>query len=378
MGFDPGILADIRRMRQAGKPIIACFPLYPPLELFHAMGCVPLILWGLERWIYKTPQSDRHLQPYVCSVARRLTEFLLAEVKDEIDGIWMYNACDTLRNLPEIISAELSATGRNIPVFRMHIPMAPRRQTNCAGYLHHEIRAMIQDLEAHFGITLSGEAFHASVTLYQRLRQQCLEAEQYVAEGRLGFLEFCRVMQQGWILPAQEHMIFLQNLLDTCASPSRLTADNNVAPRVIISGILPPPEPIISLLSSMDIQIVGNDIALLRRSYADIPDATSDPVIYYERFYLNHFPCPTLLYTGDDRVAALMHLVNQRAADGVIFVGEKFCEYEYFEFPHLEKKLKEKGIPTVLIEISFDDAYAAAQTSRIQAFAEMIRKFHVR
>ncbi|MFP4226510.1 MAG: 2-hydroxyacyl-CoA dehydratase, partial [Desulfobacterales bacterium] len=60
-------------------------------------------------------------------------------------------------------------------------------------------------------------------------------------------------------------------------------------------------------------------------------------------------------------------------AAGVVFVGEKFCEYEYFEFPYLEKKLREQGIQTLMVEAATgDDAQTAQQTARIEAFAEML------
>src|SRR5271157_113239 len=93
-----------------GKPIIGCFPLYPPVELLHAMGLSPVVLWGFRGPIQ---QSDRHLQIYTCSVARYLTEWVLSDQSAGIAGILAYNACDSLRNLPEILQAGLREQDHN-------------------------------------------------------------------------------------------------------------------------------------------------------------------------------------------------------------------------------------------------------------------------
>lgn len=54
-------------------------------------------------------------------------------------------------------------------------------------------------------------------------------------------------------------------------------------------------------------------------------------------------------------------------------MGEKFCEYEYFEFPYLQKHLRQKGLRTLLLEFAIDDDQNLGQVrTRIEAFSEMI------
>jgi benzoyl-CoA reductase/2-hydroxyglutaryl-CoA dehydratase subunit BcrC/BadD/HgdB len=369
------IIDKLHALKQSGKPVIGCFPLYPPLELFHAMGLVPVVLWGLKGIVRETPHSDKHLQPYACSVVRHLTEFLLTEGRDLIDGIWMYNACDTLRNLPEIFMREFSASGKKIPLIRMHIPMAPQEQTDSIDYLRNEIRSIIRSIQEYFGASFSDDGFKASLARFNRMRKLALKAEQNVAEGRLGFWDFASVMQDGWLLPVEDHIAALESLPDERKGLQQTPAKNNSRTGVIVSGILPPPESVISAIESAGLRVVGNDIASLRRSYADVYESPAEPVDHYQRFYMNHYPCPTLLYTDDRRLDQLEALVHSRGARGVVFVGEKFCEYEYFEFPYIEKRLKENGISSLVIEIAMEDElHTSAHLARIEAFAEMIRQ----
>ena len=359
---------QLEMLKNQDRPVIACFPLYPPLALFHSMGLAPVVMWGLRRHVAGTETSDRHLPSYTCSVARHLTEFLLFDARDLIDGIFMYNACDSLRNLPEILLEQLNDAGRgpDIPFFHMHIPMTPRDQTDASGYLKNEIRSLIKNLSSRFGVGFSSEKFQQSVALYQRMRELALAAQDLVAAGRLRFIDFAEGMQ------ALEHLTAGAGKHNVGASS--LSDEKTIG--VMISGILPPPPSIINAMAAAGMTVVADDIASFYRSYAVMPEPMPDPEQYYAKFYDDHYPCPTLLYSGDRRLAVLMDRLRQSRAKAVIFIGEKFCEYEYFEFPWLEKQLAEMGIPSLRIEISIDDdAHTATHDARIAAFAEMIKNY---
>lgn len=370
--MNPG--RQLQMLKEQGRKIIACFPLYPPLALMHSMGLVPVVAWGLRGHVPGTDAADRHLPPYTCSVARHLTEFILTDARDLIDGVFMYNACDTLRNLPEILMDQLTVTGRDIPFIHMHLPMTPRDQTDVSAYLENEIRSLVRNLSDRFGVVFSSERFQASVALYQWMRGLALEAQERVAAGRMGFVDFAEVMQAGAFMPVEDHIDALEKLIASGKSghgDHNRRDDKNLS--VMISGILPPPASVIAAVESAGLTIVSDDIASLYRSYAVMPDPMPDPEKYYRMFYDDHYPCPTLLYSSDRRVEALVERITQSNARAVIFVGEKFCEYEYFEFPYLEKQLAGMGIPSLRIEISIeDDAHTGVHNSRIAAFAEMM------
>jgi len=61
----------IDNLKTGDRPVIGCFPLYPPLELLHSFGLNPFILWNFGNSFRKTPASDRHVRTYVCSAGRR-------------------------------------------------------------------------------------------------------------------------------------------------------------------------------------------------------------------------------------------------------------------------------------------------------------------
>lgn len=369
---DMNAFDELKALRNNASKTIGCFPLYPPLEIFHSMGITPLILWDLRHLINSLDHANKHLQTYACSVSRRLIEFICSAPDGLIDAIFMYNACDTLRNLPEIINSCLQEKVDKPRIFKMHVPMAPQQQTETTDYLYGRITALIRELEESFGLAFSQEKFLHSIALYRKMRLLNEELEKMVAQGLISYNLFSLITRKGFFAKIENHIEEMESVV----ANHSLSPKNEYAPptaSVIISGILPPPASLIDALENYEIRIVGNDIATQRRSYAYTPGDTGDPCLYYRDFYRHHFPCPTLLYTGDQRLAAIKNLIYNTRARGLIFIGEKFCEYEYFEIPYLEKKLKEMGIFTLHLEISVDDDSGANYVTRLEAFAELLK-----
>jgi len=365
--------ALFRAFAQGGRRLVGCFPLYPPVEIFHAMDLEPVVLWGLKPFFPDTTRGDRHLQNFVCSVGRHVAECVLSEAGRSLDALFMYNACDTLRNLPEILAAGMRERGRTVPLYHIHIPMIPPQQTDAAGYLEHEITTLIGGLERGFGCTFSRRRFRESAVLYGRARAAAERLERAVADGTMSFGAFAGLLQGNYFRPVEAQIARLESALGALEGPETGVPARPRRGRVLVSGILPPMADVCTLIEDAGLRVVGNDIASLRRTYAYGPDPSLSPQEYYRDFYANHHPCPTLLGSGDARVEAFDALVEERSAEGVIFLGEKFCEYEYFEFPYLTKRLQKRGVHAMVLEFAVDDEQGVAPLkTRIEAFAELM------
>ena len=354
--------------------LLGCAPLYPPLALFHSMGITPQVLWGFKDSLTDLGESDKHLQNYACSVARCLTQYVLSESGTDLNGLFMYNACDTLRNLPEILKWGRAECGRTLPVFSIHIPMGSSGRERNTEYLKKEIATLVRELEDAFDVSFSAECFKKSTQLYDEMINLFKQMDVLVAAGKLRFDEYAQFVRQGCLRPVEELIDSLKSRIQDFDSISLESLNNDRLPGgVILSGILPPPPEISRAIEDADLRIVGNDIAMLSRSILQTPAPTDDPEEYYQNYYQHHYPCPTLLHTADSRIETLMDLVRTRKARGVIFIGEKFCEYEYFEMPYLEKRIREQGLHSLFLEVSMDDdEHIDAFKTRIEAFSELI------
>lgn len=361
-------MSAISRQKTAGKTVIGCFPLYPPLEIFDSMGFLPVVLWNLKADLPDLSESDKHIQNYACGIARELVQFALSDTSGYLDGFFSYNACDTLRNLPEILASSNKEAGRNVPMLRMHVPQVNQTQTDPSGYIKKEISQLIEDIEKQYGRVFSAQSFQQSIESYTKMRSLCLDAENLVAEGALSFSTFCTVVLSGYFLPVEEQITTLLDLIATAK-----TASARMGAGVVVSGIMPSPFYVMQAMEKAGLRVVANDVASMRRSYGYSPKVTDDPGEYYTDYFANRFPCTTLLYQSDARLKTFMDLVESSGARGVIFSGEKFCEHEYFEFPYLEKRLKDKGIPVLRLEFSVDDIQnTQSYSTRVEAFAELL------
>lgn len=348
---------------------MGCFPLYPPVELAHSFGLVPLVLWDLKEAVPSLHESDRHLQAFACSVARRLAGFILSEDGALLDGVLMYNACDTLRNMPEILQSGLSDKGRRLPLLRMHLPMLPADRADAQDYLAARVGDLVRGLEEAFGVKFSADAFCESARLYNEARALARRLELLAAEGRLSYREFSRIIRAGHFSAVGDHARALSDAVKRAEAAPAVPG----ARRIIITGILPPPDGLIDAIEGAGMRVAGNDVASQSRSYGHETAVTGDPAAFYCGAYRSRRACTTLLYTADRRIEELCALAEERDARGVLFVGEKFCEYEYLELPYVRKILDQKKIAHMEIEIAAGDQDSAASLrTRVEAFAELL------
>jgi len=278
------IKKKLQQLKADGRKVIGCFPLYPPLELFYAMDLVPVVLWGLKGSVTEITESDRHLQNYTCSIARHLTEFVLSGGSGFFDGLFMYNACDTLRNLPEIIEKGTEKNGHDLPLIKVHIPMVLPEQTDASGYFKNEINYLIKELEDRFDVSFSKDKFVEAVKQFRHVRKLMVQAEKQVTEGALSFVDFADTVQACWFSTIEEQVYILESLINGRSEKSEFSADNDAGKGVILSGILPPPISVIKAIESAGLRVVGNDIASLGRSYASMPEIREDPAVYFLDF----------------------------------------------------------------------------------------------
>ncbi|MCG8565222.1 MAG: 2-hydroxyacyl-CoA dehydratase family protein [Desulfobacterales bacterium] len=347
---------------------LGCAPLYPPTELLHAMGLTPISIWGKTMGRpAKVPLADSRLQPYVCGLARQLTQQLIPGQNGSdnglsLDGLLFYNACDTLRNLPEILTRALP----RLPLLTFHLPEISLESGSGQDCLAREIQSLIQNLENTFGCRFSRTRFHDSVLLFRELRRAVEKLEQLAQAGKLNFSDWVDLMEE---LPAQTAEAGLEKLNQALASAP--STPRCRGPRILVSGIRPPANP--EDVDRAGLWVVADDFALAHRSHGYIPKVTDDPLAYYLDLYTHHIPCSTLHHTAPKRWGHLKTRLCQSRAQGVVFWGEKFCEYEYFDLPDIREKLRRNGFPSLALETSLDGGVPGeTQRTRLEAFAELL------
>jgi benzoyl-CoA reductase/2-hydroxyglutaryl-CoA dehydratase subunit BcrC/BadD/HgdB len=76
----------------------------------------------------------------------------------------------------------------------------------------------------------------------------------------------------------------------------------------------------------------------------------------------------------ETRLERLKKLINDYGIQGVIYSNIKYCDYGLFEIPQIEKAMKDRGLPFLILENDYVWSDSERQHIRVEAFLETIRQ----
>ena len=332
------------KRKKAEKKIFAHFCSYTPEELIHAAGILPVRIFGTQT----VEKANSHLQSYCCSYARKTLEEAL---NNQYDGFVFVHSCDTLQRLADIT--------RCIPSeFHDCVGLPTSLSTESQySYLVHEVTRFKTRLEEYAG-PLSEENISKSIHIYNKNRKLLSQIYSLRKKGDIPAIIIDKIMKSSMIMEKEEHTEALAAFLET------VEVQEAVHPRFLISGSVilnPQIFPVIESYGS----VAYDDLCTGSRYLTPIEEPTMEGLI--QRYHSLWCPCR---YMNQNRVEYLEKKCKEYEIDGIIFALQKFCEPHFFEVVHMKKELKERGIPSLLLELQ-DQPLEQVRT-RIQAFSEIV------
>ena len=89
------------------------------------------------------------------------------------------------------------------------------------------------------------------------------------------------------------------------------------------------------------------------------------------RRYLNNFPCARM-FPSDERFDRILKFASDYNIDGVISQVVRYCVPYCHDLPLLTKRLKEKGLPILALDVEYGTSGSGQISTRVQAFLEML------
>ena len=349
--------------RADGGRSIGIFPGRYPRALLDAMGLLAVEIWDPP---LEPERSAAHLQPFVCSVAHRGLELLLA-TKPQLDALLFPHICDTLQNLFTIVK-DCVHTG--LPSFMFYPPRNATSEASLA-YLTAQVQALAVSLEAVAGRACADSDLAAA--LEQDARADAATSALYEQRTRsthgqpLSNARFYDLIRgREYLRPAH---------FESAATAALKPAGNPLpapAVRVLLSGILPD-QSLMSILDERNVAIVEDDLLSCGRRFHRQPiNGPGDPWAQAANRLLTLPPCSTVASSIEERVTFITHLYDQSKAQAIIFHTVKFCELELFDHPHLVDRLQGRGIPILMLETELHPAQTGGLATRLDAFLEML------
>jgi benzoyl-CoA reductase subunit C len=331
----------------AGRVLIGCFPVYSPVELFHAAGALPVGLAGGGNRL-EISHADARFQSFVCSIIKSTLELGMQGKLDAFEGLVFHSICDPARNLASVFARNFE--GKKIEY--IHFPQRINAP-DAADYLtaeYERVAAWASELTGH---RPTDDELDASIKLYDQIRRAIRALYQFRRDRPhdLSTRELYALVRYGHVVPPEQHLRVLENAFEQLQHSKGKPKDRA---RILIVGSFceQPPLDLIASIESAGCYIVDDDFVLGRRFFTDgVRGAARHPMRALAEAYVRHSVDASVKHDlTHSKAENLVRRAQEYKADAVVVLTAKFCEPALFDYVLYRKALQAAHVPHVFLE----------------------------
>lgn len=355
---------------RTGKPVIGSFPMNFPSEIIHATGALPLIVQES-----RTPITEgRSLLPeFYCSYTRSVADQAAVGELDVFDAFVLADHCVQLLGAADVIRWAKPETPMHFAQFISSMDDPWSRPQ-----VRDKVDALRAEVEEIVGVTVTDEALHASIRLFNENRRLLRRFYELRKAGLLSITarQLQVLVKSSMVMDIEENTSILAGML-AGIDPTAQAPDDHV--RLHLSGhFCAPPRPeLLDLIEECGAIVVNDDLYHgFRYISTDVPE-DGNPFDALATWYLDRnisAPCGTRVQRNVDWEAYLVDSLEDSKSDGVIVLMAKFCEPLMLYYPELRKALDGRDIPQLLIETEHEGLAVESIRTRVETFVERIRR----
>ncbi|HYM40507.1 MAG TPA: 2-hydroxyacyl-CoA dehydratase [Thermoplasmata archaeon] len=361
--------ASVKRWKEeSGRPALGYFPVYFPEELAHAMGLLPVGLYGASGRL-SLDMATAHTQSFICSISRSVFQMALQGTLDIFDGLVFSNICDVARNLSGI-------TKRNLKeryVDYLHYPVN-NGSAYAARYLREEYLRLASGLEKIGGTPLRSEDLRTSIGLCNEKRRLLRELVQ-LRQSRpwlIPYTEWYAMMRAGSILPVEQYVPALRAYGTDVSAREGKPMDRI---RVVVTGTFceQPPLQLMRTIEAAGCYIVHDEALIGSRWMGEVPVTDPDPLLSLARSYVeNPDPLTVRFHPDIDKRRNYADLLASTGAQGVIICTPKFCEPALYDSVIFKSVIEKSKVPYLHLEYEESASSFEHDRTMVETFVESI------
>jgi benzoyl-CoA reductase subunit C len=349
------------------RQVMGFFCTYAPEEIIHAAGILPVRIFGSHK---VQDITDKHIFPLWCPYCRDCLYEGLSGHYDYLDGILNTWCCQHIRGT-------YISWWRNIKSLSYHheiywpVPLhtEPSRIVATKSFARFQ-----GTLEKLIGEPVTPEALQDSIAVFNRTRR--LMREVYELRKRpnppLSGAQAMSMVVASQVMDKQEHSLLVEQVLrELSGTPGPL--DPGI--RLMIMGSENDDRDLVRFIESMGATVVIDDHCTgTKYIWEDVTvGEDKDLISAITNRYIAKPACPNrdVANPGRRHPAHVLGLARDWDVQGVIFIQEKFCDPHLWDFPVIEKVLKENGLPTLSLEVDVTTPVGQFRT-RLEAFLETL------
>jgi len=347
--------------KKSGKKVFGYFCNYTPEEIIYAAGIIPVRIRGGSENI---ELADTHLPSICCSYMRSALDQALKGKYNYLDGAVFPKSCDMTRALYSIWK-------RNIKIsYYWNLPIPGKSNDAAVDFYIGELRLFEESLEKYTGKKMGDDSLKQAIKLYNENR--ALVRELYNLSLRddppLSGSEMFEVLRAGLVIPKEEHNAMLRKLLPALSS-AKGSQDGKV--RLMIAGNTFETVELLQAIEESGANVVVDDVDIGSRYYFSSVNENEEPLRALSERYLRKVLCPCK-HNAQHRVYHILKLAKDYQVQGVILLTQKYCDTHLYDRPWLESKLKEEGLPVLVVDHSDIGWVGGKFKTMVQAFVEMV------
>lgn len=361
----------ITQWKQSGKKVVGYTCSYVPPEIFHAAGILPVRLRGIETEGLEI--GDAYFGPFICSFPKCLLQLAGKGVFSFLDGVLITPGCDAMRRLDECWRKAGHDHQGIVPAWFEYFDVPHKTEVHGMKWFVQEIRNLVERIEHHFGVSITGNALRKSIREYNRGRRLLKAIEDLRAEEkiRVSGTDVFAATVAGTVLPREEYTRQLEEWLDDLKRREPL---ENGKKRLMVIGSISDEIDLFQLIENKtDAVVVAENLCFgIRYEGNEIPE-DQDPIMSLARHYLEKSVCPRMFGKYKQRLALLKEKIERTRVEGIIMQNIRFCDLHGSENGLFERDLEAEGVPCLRIEREYGPLTETGRIKlRIDAFLERI------
>ncbi|MCE7733623.1 MAG: hypothetical protein GPJ54_02015 [Candidatus Heimdallarchaeota archaeon] len=333
------------RKLNPNKKVVGTFPVYVPGELIHAMGHLPVNLYGGGEYI-SISHADAILGSFICSISKSTTELMMGNelFANRFDGFVFPFICDVARNLQGIFQRRFDKKS-----YMLHFAQNFESSAS-VNFMVHEYKRMLEQLFP--GEELNIDKLRISIKVFNRNRE--LQRELYTIRWKqpwnVPLKDLYLIMRSGSNMPVEAHNALLEEYIEKVKTNKYTEKD---AIRVVVTGNFceQPPLDVIDLIEQVGCYVIDDDFIIGRRYVnQNIDPDVDDPLAELAINYIHNGAKLATRFHQGEKGEIMLDRVKRANAQGAIFLTAKFCEPALDDLVLQQQALNENDYQSVHIE----------------------------
>ena len=354
---------SLMKWQDEGKKVVGWVCNYVPEEVIYAAGLLPIRILGDEGAVSK---GDDYLQSNMCSFIRACLGQGLEKRYAFLDGAFFAHSCDGICRL-------FDAWKIYVKTPYTYLLDHPHKISDSSRVYHYrELEKLKESLENLSGQGITDEALQEAIKVYNENRMLLKQIHMLMTRDNppLTGTELSEVILSSMIMPKDQSNLLLKELLKELVARD---GTHSHGPRLMVSGSIVDNSAFVRLVEDCGAMVVTDDLCTGTRYFFDSVEynGTENPLAAIGLRYLNMVPC-ACIEPPFARFDYVSNMVEEYKVNGVILYGLMFCDTFQYDFVGQRKRLGEKNIPVLEVELEQPSLGLGQLRTRIEAFLEML------